>query len=529
VLKPSQLKVQKMRKVRLFIYLAFAIAVLGSCKKEFLTLNPEVNLTEFNFFSSLPEFQQAVVGAYVPLRDIANNAYWMDEMRSDNAHYDYRSSDRGNVAVENLVDFIDVPSNAATQNRYQAAYNGISRTNVILDRLAAITFTMPDAAKNQIMGEAKGLRAHYYFDLVRTYGGVSLPLKEVKLPSEAYLPRSTAEEVYTQIIADFTDAINLLPAPTFTAAETGRITKGTVATELAHVYMQRKEYAKAIPLLQSVTQMGYSLLPNFRDVFNPANKNANKEMIFDVQFQSGTTGQASNFIYRFTPITGNTMNILGVAFNNTIGGWNVPTDDLISNFEPGDTRFDASIGIIEGTNNAAGNFVATRVVSAVNYTQPAGVVAKRFARKFFYPPYPNLNQNTDQNWPLYRYADALLMLAECLVETGAAAQALPFLNQVRTRAFGAGNGQITTADQAQLRTIIAAERRRELAFENKRWQDLIRTGQAIPVMNAYGAKVKQIYPYLLPQTYMVTPEKLLYPIPLREIQLNAQLVQNPGY
>jgi tetratricopeptide (TPR) repeat protein len=354
-------------------------------------------------------------------------------------------------------------------------------------------------------------------------------LKEVKSPSEAYQPRATAEEVYAQVIADFTDAINLLPAPTFAAAQTGRVTKGMAAAELGVVYLQRKEYAKAIPLFQSVTQMGYSLLPNFRDVFNPANKNANREMIFDVQFQSGTTGQQSNFPYRFTPITNNTTNILGVAFNNTIGGWMVPTDDLISTFEAGDTRFDASIGIIEGTVDANNNFLPTKVVSAVNYTAPAGVTAKRFARKYFYPPYPNLNQNTDQNWPLYRYSDVLLMLAECLNEVGRSAEALEPLNLVRTRAFGVGKGQITNANQAALRTIIAKERRTELAFENKRWQDLIRTGQAVAVLSAYGAKVKQQFPYLLPQTYNVTPEKLLYPIPLREIQLNPKLTQNPGY
>jgi hypothetical protein len=518
-----------MRQVKIFIYLTLATAVLASCKKEFLTLYPETSLNEGNFYKSTADFQQALVGAYAPLRDIANNAYFMDEIRSDNAHYDYNSKDRGNAATENLVDFLDASSNVITQNRYQANYNGISRVNVVLDRLASITFPMADADKNQIIGEAKALRAHYYFDLVRTYGGVPIQLHEVLAPSEAYAVRATAEAVYTQIITDFTDAINLLTAPSFTAGQTGRVTKGTAATELGHAYLQRKEYAKAIPLLQSVTQMGYVLMPNFRDVFNPANKNGNKELIFDVQFQSGTTGQQSNFIYRFIPITGNTTNILGVNFNNTIGGWNVPTDDLIGVFEPGDSRFDASIGIIEGTVDASGNFVATRVVSAVNYTQPAGVVAKRFAKKYYYPPYPNLTQNTDQNWPLYRYSDVLLMLAECLNETSKSGEALPYLNQVRTRAFGAGNGQITTTDQTQLRTIIALERRRELAFENKRWQDLIRTGQAVAVMNAYGVKTKQQFPYLLPQTYNVTPEKLLYPIPLREIQLNSQLVQNPGY
>lgn len=519
-----------MKQVKIFITAALVLAFLGSCKKDFLTLYPEGNLNEGNFYTSTVDFQQAVNGAYTPLRDIANIAYFMDENRSDNTHYDYNSKDRGNALLENLVDFLDDANHPTILTRYQADYNGISRTNVVLDRVEKITFTMADADKAQIIAEAKALRAHYYFDLVKNYGGVPLFLHEVKARADAFLPRSTADEVYTQIISDLTDAIAKLPAPNFSAAQTGRVTKGSASTELAAVYLQRKAFDKAIPVLQSILLMGYTLYPNYADVFNPANKNGNKEIIFDVQYQSGTTGQSSNFIYRFTPITTNTTNILGVNFNNTIGGWNVPTTDLVNSYEAGDKRFNASIGIIEGTLDANTNFIPVKVVSAVNYTAPAGVVAKRFIRKYYFPPYPALNQNTDQNWPLYRYSDVLLMLAESLNETSKSSDALPFLNLVRTRAFGAGNGQINTTDQAGLRTIIAKERRVELAFENKRWQDLIRTDQAITVMTAYGINLKTQFGYLLPQSYNVTQNRLLYAIPLREMQLNpGQMIQNPGY
>lgn len=518
-----------MKHTKPFIYLAFALISLGSCKKDFLTLYPEGNLNEGNFYKSTQDFQQAVNGAYTPLRNVANEAYFMDENRSDNTHYDYNAQDRGNALRENLVDFLDDANHPTILARYQADYLGISRTNVILDRLSNITFVMADADKNQIIAEAKALRAHYYFDLVRNYGGVPLELHEIQSSANAFSARASSEEVYAQVILDLTDAINLLAVPNFSAGQTGRVTKGSVETELSAVYLQRKEYAKAIPHLKNVTQMGYSLYPNFRDVFNPANKNGNKEIIFDVQFQSGTTGQQSNFIYRFTPITTNTLNILGVSFNNTIGGWNVPTDNLIATFESGDKRFDASIGIVEGTLDANSSFKPTRVVSAVNYVPTPGVIAKVFAKKYYFPPYPVFNQNTDQNWPLYRYSDVLLMLAECLNEGGIPGEALPYLNQVRTRAFGAGNGQIITTNQAALRNIIAKERRSELAFENKRWPDLIRTGQAITTMNVYGADLKLKYGYLLPQSYNVTENRLLWPIPLREIQLNSKLVQNPGY
>ena len=518
-----------MRQIKILLSLSIALFLMGSCNKTFLEINPEGNLNEAIFFKSTQDFKQAVNGAYTPLRDVANVAYFMDEIRADNARYDYDARDRGNAITENLTNFLDAADNPSILTRYQADFQGISRSNVILDRIQDINFTMTEADKNQITGEAKALRAHYYFDLVRNYGGVPLSMHEVRLSGDAFLARSTEEEVYIQIISDLKDAINLLPAPTFAAAQTGRMTKGSATTELAAVYFQRKDYVSAIPLLQSVTQMGYMLFPNFRDIFNPSNKNGNKEIIFDVQYQSGTTGQSSNFIYRFTPKTPNTMNILGVSFNNTIGGWNVPTEDLMNNFESEDSRFDASVGIIEGTLDAGSNFIPAKVVSAVNYVESPGVIAKYFAKKYYYPPYPALNQNTDQNWPIYRYSDVLLMLAECLNETNKSAEALPYLNQVRSRAFGAGKGQINVADQSGLRAIITKERRTELAFENKRYQDLIRTEQAIPVLTAYGNAQKQKFPYLLPQSYNVTKERLLYAIPLREIDLNPKLTQNPGY
>jgi len=522
---------QMKKTIKLYMALLGGL-IISSCSKDFLTLYPEGNLNEGNFYASEADFQQAVVGAYVPLRDVANNAYFMDEMRADNAEYFYYAKDRGNQTAENLTNYLDEPNNVINQNRYQADYNGISRTNVILDRLNAITFTMSDTVKNQVTGQAKALRGHYYFDLVKNYGAVPLYLHEVVTSDQAYLPRSSADSVYDQIIADLAEAITLLPKPDFSSAQTGLVTKGTASMELAVVYMQRKQFDKALPLLEDISKMGYNLKTNFKDIFNPANKNGNEEMIFDVQYKSGSTTdlQSSNFPYRFIPLTPYTEVIMDVDFKNTIGGWNVPTPDLYQLFEEGDSRLDASIGVIEGSLDASNDFVPTKVVgSVVGYTKPANTEIRWFCKKYYYPPYGSINQNTDQNWPLYRFSDALLLLAECLNETGSSSAALEPLNRVRARAFGAGKGQITTTDPGQLRTIIANERRRELAFENKRYQDLIRTDQAITVMTAYGAAAKALHPYLLPQTYNVTQSRLLYPIPQRERDLNTLLTQNPGY
>lgn len=510
-----------MKNYKYILYTILLILSI-SCKKDFLELYPEGNLNTENFYKSTQDFQQALTGAYVPLRDISNIAFFMDEMRSDNTHYDYNPKDRGNTGYEQIADFLDDSQNAAIALRYQACYNGISRTNVILDRLEKISFSMANTDKEQIIGETKALRAHYYFDLVRHYGKVPLHVHEVLDKGGAYLKQSSVEEIYTQVINDFTDALGKVDLPKFPQG-TGKITKGMVASELAMVYMVNGKYDKAIPLLESVTKMGYDLWDNYEDAFKIENQNK-KESVFEVQYKDGTDGQSSNFIYRFIPI-GNTIKILGVNYNNTVGGWNIPTLDLIDSYEKKDTRLDASIGVIEGTINASSDFAATGIASVKDYVPKPGVAYKYFIRKYFHPPYVLAN-NTKENWPVIRYSNVLLMLAESLNEAGQSGAALPYLNRVKKRA---GLDEVTTVAQSDLRSIIARERRLELAFENSRWLDLVRTNQAIPVMTAFGIKQKTAYGYLPSSAYTITDDRYIYAIPYREMTINQLLVQNKGY
>jgi len=113
-------------------------------------------------------------------------------------------------------------------------------------------------------------------------------------------------------------------------------------------------------------------------------------------------------------------------------------------------------------------------------------------------------------------------LAECLVEQSKAGEALPYINQVRSRA---GLAPLTTVTKDD----VANEMRHELAFENHRWTDLIRTGKAIEVMTSFGVEMKKLYPFLLPTAFNVTNDKLIYPFYYREMDTNKNLVQNPGY
>jgi hypothetical protein len=222
----------------------------------------------------------------------------------------------------------------------------------------------------------------------------------------------------------------------------------------------------------------------------------------------GPQGLNSSFAFQFAPNIDNIINILGVAGNNqTTGGWDKPTPDLIASYEPGDTRKTASIGFsyVDGNGNT------------VNDT---------YVIKYTHPPYSTFG-NTGDDWIVYRYADVLLLLAECLNDENKSAQAIPYLNQVRARA---GLAPTTAATQTDLTTAIAHERRVELAFENHRWLDLVRTGQAIPVMTAFGAVIKQEETYIPSTSYAsITANNLVFAIPLSEMQINPLLVQNPGY
>lgn len=505
-------------------YVLFATLALSSCSDDFLDLAPPTSLSSATFFKTEEHFNQALNASYERMRQIATSGIFMDEMRSDNTFFTYYPGDRGPyLSTEVISQFLDDQNtNSFVSARYTACYAGISRVNTVLDRIDAAELS--EAARNRILGEAYFLRAFYYYDLVQHFGGVPLHLKEVVSEADAFLPRNSVEEVYAQVIADLQLAMPLLPvAETF--PQSGRATRGAAKMLLAYTYMSKpaREYAKAETELTDITKMGYALLPDYASVFNPDNKN-HRESIFEIQYQEGDAGQQSNFAWRMIPKTSNSEFLMGVRGNNysgdNSGGWNVPTQEMIDSYEPGDKRLDASVAVIEGKVESD-LFTAESVKSVVNFKPTAGKTWYYFVRKYLHGPYSR-EFNTDDNFPVFRYSGALLLLAECLVEQGKATQALPYLNQVRARA---GLRPVTAATKQN----VSDEMRHELAFENRRWTDLIRTGQAIAVLTKHGEEMKKLYGFLLPSAFQINENKLIYAIPFRELQVNSQLRQNPGY
>lgn len=514
----------KMKRICLPALILMTVVVV-SCKKDFIELTPVDSYTANVFYKTTTQFQSAIVAAYAPLRDVLVNDYFTSEMHSDNTIYQpYADQGTAYVQRRNISDFKNNSTNAYANATWQHCYTGISRCNIIIQSLPDAN--IPDSVKKNIDGQAKFLRALNYFKLVRLYGSVPLFLKLVTTAEDSFKPRASVDSVYNQIVSDAMDAIGELASPA-KFPQTGVATKGAATMLLADVYATQKKWSNAETLLNNLPAMGYDLNANYADAFLPTNKNS-KESIFEVQYLGGNiTGATPNVLsFHFIPRSTNTQLLTGIAINNTgTGGWNTPSSDLIADYEPNDKRLDASIGIIEGSYDGSYYFTYSAAKSIVNYTPATGKTGIPYIKKYLHSPLPATTGSSD-DFPIYRYSGALLLLAEVLNEEGKSPQALVPLNRVRTRA---GLPAITTTDQGQLRDIIFHERRVELAFENYRWPDLLRSGKALTIINAFGIKIKQQLSYLSTDAYVIDTHNLLFPIPQVDLDLNSQLVQNTGY
>lgn len=481
---------------------------LSSCHK-FLEIPPETALSSATFFTKESDFQQAVNGAYVPLRSIVNDhAYLLGEMHSDNTYY-YRNILFGATEQqENIADFSIPTANGITTNthvrdQYRLDYQIIARTNQILSTIDNVEFSS-DSLKDNVKGQALFLRAFAYFELVRYFGKVPLHLTPVPNRQEAALPLSSEEEVYAQIIKDITEAAQDLPAKS--KQEPGRATSGAAKTLLANVYIVQKKWAEAESVLKEIVNSNeYSLMPDYANAFSGTSDNKNNaESVFEVQFQEGSAGYGGSIIYNFLPrplTAAEQQPITGTANPQDLSGEgnNAPTPDIIAAYEEGDKRKDASIAYV----TASGSLRENKVYPYI----------KKFAK-----PHATFGI-TGNNWPIYRYSEVLLFLAEALNEQGKA-EAATYINQVRARA---GLAPLAGGD---MREAIYHERRVELAFENKRWFDLVRTGKAVEVITAYGNRVKanpQAYYYpngAVPPNNAFTNIDLVYGLPADESALN---------
>jgi len=462
--------------LRKTVALSLLIAGLSACQQGFLDLKPQSQPNVDNFYQTANDFGNAVNGAYDVLQSASQ--YGGDfntllEARSDNVLDNDPSSNAG--LRYNVDRFIEPTTNSILRDTWGSLYTGINRSNLILDKIDAVTFD--NALKNRYKGEAQFIRALSYFNLVRMWGKVPLVLKAgTTADSRSYI-RNEVVDVYAAIEKDLTDAAANLPA-SYTGADVGRATSGAAKGLLGKVLVTEKKFSQAATVLREVVTSGtYRLLPNVADVFTVANKN-NAEILFAVKFKKGVGGALPE---------GHSL-----WYGTNIGD-NIEAS-LRAAYPAGDTRRALTVQI--------------PVPSNVN------VVPRKFYDEF------SSTNDVGNDFPVLRYADVLLLFAEAVTESNAqfSADALTALNQVRSRAGAPLYTEAQIGTQAAFRDAVINERRLELALENDRWFDLVRTGKAVDALKVTGITVPA--------------NRLVYPIPQSEIDAYnnpSTFPQNTGY
>jgi hypothetical protein len=474
------------------------LLITQSCQKGFLDKPRQGVVPTTQFWVTSADATSAVNAMYANLHEWTNIAFAsiaVESLGSDDAE---KGSSPDDASFMNDFDqFTASSTEGQISDFWNGEYRTINLANQILDNIPAIN--MDGNLKSRYLAEAKFIRAYAYFRLVRAFGDVPLRLHVPKATTEYNIPRTPKATVWAAIETDLTDATAVLPQ-SYASADVGHVTKGAALALHAKVALYQKKWADVVTYTNAVTGLGYSLFPNYEKMFRIENKN-NSESIFEIQNELDQSNPAASNS-QYSQVQG----VRGV----TGGGWgfDVPTQDLVNEFEAGDPRLAATV-IFRGTTTAEGDAIPA-VGDNPRYNYKSYVPFSLYVSGF--------NEGCQQDKIVLRYGDVLLMNAEANNELGNSGPALASLELVRARAR-AGNAAIlpavTTTDQAALRTAIYHERRVELAMEFDRYFDVIRQGRAATVFGPKGWKANK---------------NEVWPIPQTEIDLSAGvLTQNPGY
>ncbi len=487
-----------MKSTTIYIIAAGALALSVQSCQDFLDKKPLSQGVAVNnsasdslLYKTAGDVESALAGVYA---DFKNEYFMLDYFVNGDAQADDAYAGADNPANFQIDKYTIDATNSNVSRDWADLYSTIGKANLVISNVNLV----PDPAltagrKKQITGEASFIRAFMYFQLVQLFGDVPLqtqtvtsfdPNKLQAILPVIFPPRTTATEIYTQIVADLETALGSVPT---TAQDKGYVTVGAVNALLAKVYATKEphDWSKVKQYSDAVISGGYTLLPSYDNLWDNTNENS-AESIFEINCYGWDTG--GNWgIFMFA----------GTDWKK----FDIPSNDLVKTFvdEGDDIRKASSIVFTDVTGSWTDSHW-----DAANY--------------------PFINKYRDfsgaQNFILIRLADILLIKAEALNETGDSPGAAALVNQIRTRV---GLANTTAGSQSDMRLAIEKERRLELAFEGLRWYDLKRTGRAIGVINSVkdgsGASLG----------YNLTAEKLIWPVPQAERDKNSKLTQNQGY
>ncbi|MGL1889227.1 MAG: RagB/SusD family nutrient uptake outer membrane protein [Reichenbachiella sp.] len=573
----------KLSKIIAFVLVLSLISTVA-CKDEFLEIPATGSLTQVEL-SSLAGIEGAVIASYSQLlgRDgfygDASNWFWGSVMGGDAN----KGSNAGDQSVMNEVQsYATLSTNGSVSEKYRILYEGVARANAALQLLANAQEDVSDADKIRLEGEAKFLRGHYYFGLKKMFNDVPY----VDENWNEVDPVVNDVSLWPMIEADFLFAYQNLPA---TQGDAGRANSYAAGAYLAKAYLYQEKYTEALTIYNDVISNGttaqgvaYDLVPSYRDAFRAPNDN-NEEAVFSSQAAAGTgdvqnanAGMVLNMPHANGDATGQT----------NCCGFFQPSIDLVNSF-----RTDATgLPLLDGSYNSTTNMIVNDLGIAIDgaFTPDAGNIDPRLdhsvgrrglpyldwglhpgigwvrdqayagpyaPKKFvFYANATTVPEYDASSWTagyttvnvaVIRFADVLLMAAECEIAVGTLGNATALINRVRDRAANSFlRNSDDTADAANYvignyatfgnatDALIALkmERKLELSGEGHRFYDLKRWGDAATVLNAYLDHERQYLNSPFGGAVFEAGVDEFLPIPQAEIDLqNGVLIQNPGF
>ncbi|WP_100843300.1 RagB/SusD family nutrient uptake outer membrane protein [Flavobacterium sp. 5] len=559
-----------MKKVRYFFFLTVLTLGFSGCS-DFLDLEPQGSENSANYFDTQENGVRSIVGIYDMLQldeGAGPDGQWMahhndfiiGDIRSDDA--EKGSNDGDFTTMWDMLNFTLTSQIPFASDYWIHGYWGVSRANYALDNLPKVTWT--PAVRDRLIGEASFMRAYFYWYLVRIYGGVPIFTSSVQPSEFGATKRASLNECYKLIESDLVKAINFLPEKgTIPVAETGRVSKGAARALLARIYMYQigtdaqntTTWQQVYDQTNAVINSGeYTLVPNYAKLWETEEKN-NSESIFEVQFGQGATDLAPASIgTNFYNFQGNRKDDSGWGFNN-------PTPDLVNAYNVSVTNDPRLSCVVYG--ESFNNGILYGAKKKYDRDQQG---SDWLNRKAALPTKPALPKAADRNIKIIRYADVLLMHAEACWYLNKFDEAKEKLNMIRNRArnstycMGYAEGKMDysaaptsvnlpniTSTGDQLLQDIWKERRLELAMEQLRFYDLVRTGRYLDVMDnekntlrapgqSYGLGLKDYkqFPSIKANTTAKSIDGPLghkvplMPIPITEVQA-WNLEQNPGY
>lgn len=502
------------------ILLIIGLLFHTSCKDTFFEKYPTDSMTVENYMNNTKEIQTVLYAAYAAMRGtFANSIVYIGDLPTDNA-YDYKlNNSTANIALhESTVD----SQNTIISGLWYACYQIINRCNLVISNMDKVVSTPVEY--NQLVGEAKFLRAYTYYVMVRVWGDVPLVLKDITDYMDVFnYARTPVDEVYAQIILDLKDAESKLPDIYTAQTDKGKATATAAQAILGDVYLTRGDYTNAKIYFEKVIAKegaNLGLLTDYASIFIQSNAN-NKEIIFAVQYANNQTPALGNY--------------LGSAALGNIQGIPIAPGGIASQIY--------GVNILMMTHELEAKFAVNdkrRSVVYTNLISPDYGCTIPMTLKYF--DYQNVTDKKSGNPDsgcetiISRYSDIILKYAECLNAANDYTGAIAQIKRVRDRA---GLTTSITADKASVSLAIENERQLELCMEGHRWFDLLRTGRTLTVMSDFYNRKNvvvlppfiSVYEYGNPASPLTISDfELLFPIPYAQVVLNPNvLIQNFGY